>query len=501
MVDALPDFAQQFVKGVRPAFVAQRIQAYLASVSFADAMLGRVLDAMDRGNHWDDTTLVRFSDHGYQLGDHDTWVKFSLWEEAANAPLIIVDPDQDGAGRRVTTPVGLTQLLPTLADLVGFRAPSTVTTASFAGLIDAGQGAYPGRPVLTYIYGSISMRDGDHRLIRYEDGSVELYDIASDPAQVDNLALDPANAALLAGLFATLRNAGRAEGIRFSDTLGVLNGGALDDVLIARDTVATAAGGAGDDIHFVSAGTQIMERLGEGEDTVVLRSLPGSPPSVFRMAAEVENMRAGMVGAPVLVLGNSLDNRFSLVGGFVSVNAGAGNDRLAGFRAAETLDGGAGDDQIDGGDGGDVLSGGNGSDRIDAGKGADVVDAGPGRDLVSLGAGADRLVVRNEPGRAPDSLRVTVFDARADVLELVGFRFASPGEARRAFVVGPNGATPVANGETIVLEGVSAAELGLASIALTAASPPAARAERPAPDLADEPRPEAQPAGGALPDI
>ena len=95
--DQLPDFFKQFfvanfshrnhLNALDRAEWEPLIRAYMAAVTYADAQLGQVLDAMDDATAWDDTTFVLWSDHGWHLGDHDKWNKFTLWESAASVPL------------------------------------------------------------------------------------------------------------------------------------------------------------------------------------------------------------------------------------------------------------------------------------------------------------------------------------------------------------------------------------------------------------------------------
>ena len=107
----------------------QGIQGYLASIAFADAMIGRVLDALDSGPHRDNTIVVLWSDHGWHLGEKQHWQKFTAWRLCTRVPLIVRVPqgtpglpEGTRAGQRCTQPVNLLSLYPTLAELAGLPA-------------------------------------------------------------------------------------------------------------------------------------------------------------------------------------------------------------------------------------------------------------------------------------------------------------------------------------------------------------------------------------------
>ena len=104
----------------------QGIQGYLASISFADAMLGRVLDSLEKGPNADNTIVVLWSDHGWHLGEKQHWQKFTGWRACTRVPFIVRAPTGvpglptgTTAGQQCTKPVNLVSLFPTLTDLAG----------------------------------------------------------------------------------------------------------------------------------------------------------------------------------------------------------------------------------------------------------------------------------------------------------------------------------------------------------------------------------------------
>ncbi len=93
------------------------LQAYLASITFADALVGRLLDALDASPAANNTIVVLWSDHGWHLGEKQHLHKFTLWERSTRVPFIIAAPGVTRENTRTTKPVGLIDLFPTLNDL------------------------------------------------------------------------------------------------------------------------------------------------------------------------------------------------------------------------------------------------------------------------------------------------------------------------------------------------------------------------------------------------
>ncbi len=201
----------------------QAIQAYFASITFMDAQVGRVLEALDETGLVDNTIVVFTSDHGYHLGEHGLWQKMSLFEESARVPLIIAAPGMSKPGSVAKTPVGLIDLYPTLVDLCDVDAPDNLQGQSLAPMLKD-----PTAPGRGYTISQVTRR-GNPRPFGYtirtprwrytewgkgKEGR-ELYDHENDPREITNLAELAEHAELIADLSARLQevvNASYPEG-------------------------------------------------------------------------------------------------------------------------------------------------------------------------------------------------------------------------------------------------------------------------------------------------
>jgi arylsulfatase A-like enzyme len=184
----------------------QGIQAYLASVHFADAMLGRVLDALETSPHRDNTIVVLWSDHGWHLGEKEHWQKFTGWRVCARVPLMVRVPkgaaglpEGTQAGGLCNRPVSLVDLFSTLTDLCGLPAKPGVECRSLVPLLRDPSTTWP-HAAITHLDHpeNYALSTERWRYIHYRDGGEELYDIETDPHEWTNLATVPEHAANLA---------------------------------------------------------------------------------------------------------------------------------------------------------------------------------------------------------------------------------------------------------------------------------------------------------------
>jgi arylsulfatase A-like enzyme len=173
------------------------VRSYLASTTFVDAQIGRLLDQLDASGLTDNTIVVVWSDHGWHLGEKGITGKNTLWERSTRVPLIFAGAGIARGGRSLQ-PAELLDLYPTLLDLCGLPARDDLEGISLVPqLRDAG--AKRARPAITsHNQGNHAIRSERWRYIRYADGTEELYDVIADPNEWTNLANDPARATVLA---------------------------------------------------------------------------------------------------------------------------------------------------------------------------------------------------------------------------------------------------------------------------------------------------------------
>jgi arylsulfatase A-like enzyme len=183
----------------------EAVQGYLASVSFSDAMVGKLIDALDESGQADNTIIVLWADHGFHLGEKDSWGKMTLWDETTRVPFIIVAPGVTTPGSRSDEAVSTQSIYATLAELAGLDRPEWVDGSSLVPLLENPDMEWDDVAITTYgDYGNFTVRDDKHRYIIYSNGEEELYDNAVDPNEYINLADDPRYAEIKARLAARI---------------------------------------------------------------------------------------------------------------------------------------------------------------------------------------------------------------------------------------------------------------------------------------------------------
>lgn len=387
-LDDVPAFAQTFLtmgekiheQIIEADIWEKMIVAYLAAISYADAQVGKVLDALDDAGLWATSTVILWSDHGYHLGDRENWHKFTLWEEAANVPLVIVDPDVGRGGERISEPVSLLDLWPTISGLTGAAGPVDGDGVDLTPLLMGETTDLDRAGVLTTAYGSISITDGDWRYTLYSSGEEELYRVKGGAVYGDDLSGKRWTGERLDAMREMLADELDSQyGVNLADARET--GSTGDDIFTVIDG-GKALGFAGDDIYFVAGRGAVVEKAGKGYDKVYVSSVDPT----FKLFANVEAAelvkyaRASVIGnnGHNDIIGNDLAN---------ALRGRAGKDHILGE---------AGDDRIHGGSGRDTLDGGAGADRLTGGWGEDtfVFARGYGRDVVrDFQVGIDRLEI------------------------------------------------------------------------------------------------------------
>ena len=165
------------------------VRAYLASTTFMDSQLGRVLDALNAAGVASNTVVVLWSDNGWHLGEKLITGKNSLWDRSTRVPLIFAGP---GVARRAqcAQPAELLDIYPTLVKLCGLPAKSGLEGHSLMPQLKDAAVPRPWPAITTHNVGNHTVRTERWRYIRYADGSEELYDMPTDPHEWTNLAKD-----------------------------------------------------------------------------------------------------------------------------------------------------------------------------------------------------------------------------------------------------------------------------------------------------------------------
>lgn len=164
------------------------LRAYMASISFVDYNLGRVLDALEQSHHRDNTFVVLWADHGFHMGKKKHFAKAALWEQTTKVLSMIRVPELHENGEIRNQPVNLLDLYPMLVELCNLSDPPQVLDGTSLVPVIEDENFDKEEPSLTYFkYGNTAVRRNNWRYIRYNNGSEELYDEQEDPKEWHNL--------------------------------------------------------------------------------------------------------------------------------------------------------------------------------------------------------------------------------------------------------------------------------------------------------------------------
>jgi uncharacterized sulfatase len=222
----VPDVARKFgkssdifmTKPATPEQARQAVAAYYACVSMVDAGVGRILDALEEEGLADNTIVVFLGDHGFHLGEHGLWSKYTLFEQSRRAPLIVRVPGAPGNGQACKQLVEFVDILPTLGELSGLDLPANLEGTSFAPLLEE-----PARPWKKAAFTEFPANKAINRAVvtdryRYAEWVYqnelipELYDLQQDPWETVNVAENPAYANVRTEMAAMLKSGWKTAG-------------------------------------------------------------------------------------------------------------------------------------------------------------------------------------------------------------------------------------------------------------------------------------------------
>ncbi len=166
------------------------VRAYLASTTFMDSQVGRVLDALDESGVAQDTLIVLWSDNGWHLGEKAITGKNTLWERSTRVPLIFAGPGVTKAAN-CSQPAELLDIYPTLVDLCSLPKQPGLEGHSLVPQLKNANAKRRWPAITTHNIGNHAVRSEHWRYIRYADGSQELYDLRTDPNEWTNVVAKP----------------------------------------------------------------------------------------------------------------------------------------------------------------------------------------------------------------------------------------------------------------------------------------------------------------------
>lgn len=186
-----------------PDFAIETRMHYAACVTYADALVGKLLGKLEDLGLKDDTVVVLWGDHGWHLGEHAIWGKHALFEESLLSPMVIAHSRMKHAGKSTRAMVETLDIFPTLCDLIGLDQPEGLHGSSLVPILDDPE--QTGHPAIGYFpRAGRTIRTDTYRLIVHDDGFTELYDHRLEDAETVNLAA--ANGPLVKSLLAQLES-------------------------------------------------------------------------------------------------------------------------------------------------------------------------------------------------------------------------------------------------------------------------------------------------------
>ena len=166
----------------------EAVQAYLASVAYADAAIGRLWDALQASPYRDNTVVILWGDHGWQFGEKNRWRKFTLWSAGSQTSYIVTAPGVQGAGQVCDTPVDLMSIYPTILELLGLPARTGIAGASVVPLLNDCSSHWIEPALSTNGPNNHAIRRDNWSYIRHANGDEELYDRDADRWEWRNIA-------------------------------------------------------------------------------------------------------------------------------------------------------------------------------------------------------------------------------------------------------------------------------------------------------------------------
>jgi arylsulfatase A-like enzyme len=183
--------SNDFLRVQKAGKFKEATQAYLASVSYADACVGVVLDQLNKSKYKDNTSVVIWGDHGWFLGEKLKYRKTHLWEESARCPLIVKVPAMTKSKSKCMRVTNLIDLYPTLIELCGLPAKKDLDGRSFLPLLKDHKKEWPFPTLTAFGHGRTSVRDERYAYMNYGDGTEEFYDHNKDPMEYKNQVKNP----------------------------------------------------------------------------------------------------------------------------------------------------------------------------------------------------------------------------------------------------------------------------------------------------------------------